>query len=281
MDNGNREKRPPVKRHYRPKGFIEKSSEHEAAVETEGVIEGRNAVIEAFRAGLNVDKVYIAKGDVDSTLRHIAGTARKSGAVVVEADRRKLDSMSATGAHQGVIALSCVREYVSIEDILELARQKQEAPFIVICDEITDSHNLGAIIRTAEAVGAHGMIIPKRRSVGITAVVQKTSAGAASHLAVARVPNITAAIEKLKKEGVWIFGAAAQGNAVLWDTELTGAIAIVIGSEGEGMTRLVSEHCDFKVRIPMLGKMSSLNASVSAAVFMYEALRQRSAAHGR
>ncbi|NLV49098.1 MAG: 23S rRNA (guanosine(2251)-2'-O)-methyltransferase RlmB [Clostridiales bacterium] len=242
----------------------------------EGQIEGRNAVLEALKAGRSLDKVYIVKGDTDNTLRYIASKARAAGAVVSEADRRKLDSMSVTHSHQGVIAVASVRAYESVGDILQTARDRGEVPLIVICDEISDPHNLGAIIRTAEASGAHGIIIPKRRSSGLTAVVGKTSAGAAEHLAVARVANIAAAIKELKEAGVWIFGAAAGGGTDLWKTDLSGPAAIVIGSEGEGMRRLVSESCDFLISIPMRGKISSLNASAAAAILLYEALRQRS-----
>ncbi len=193
----------------------------------------------------------------------------------MEADRRKLDAMSVTHAHQGVIAIASVRDYVSVEDILETARQKGQAPFIVVCDEISDYHNLGAIIRTAEAAGVHGVIIPKRRSAGLTATVSKTSAGAVEYMNVARVSNITATLKELKKAGIWIFGTAADGDTMLWQADLRGPAAIVIGSEGGGMSRLVAETCDFNVRIPMTGQVASLNASVSAAVLMYEAVRQR------
>lgn len=241
----------------------------------EGIIEGRNAVIEAMRAKHPIDKIYIAKGETDATLGHIASKAREAGIVVVEADRRKLDFMSVTHSHQGVIALAAVREYSSLEDILQIAKDKGESPFLIICDEISDPHNLGAIIRTAECAGAHGVIVPKRRSAGVTPIVSKTSAGAIEHLAVARVPNITSAIKELKKAGVWVFGTAADGKTELWDADLKGAIAIVIGSEGEGMGRLISENCDFTLKIPMYGKVSSLNASASAAIMIYEALRQR------
>jgi 23S rRNA (guanosine2251-2'-O)-methyltransferase len=216
------------------------------------------------------------KGDTDAALGHIASRARAAGAVVVDADRRKLDQMSVTHAHQGVIALASVRDYVSLEDILRFAEEKGEPPLIVLCDEISDPHNLGAIIRTAEASGAHGIVIPKRRSAGLTAVVEKTSAGAVEHVNVARVANLTAAIKELKKAGVWIFGAAAEGGTRLWEADLKGACAIVIGSEGDGMSRLVEENCDFLVSIPMAGRVSSLNASVSAAILLYEAVRQRS-----
>ena len=176
------------------------------------LIEGRNAVMEALRAGRTIDKIFIAKGDVDKTLGHIASKARSAGIVVTEADRRKLDAMSQTHAHQGAIALCAVKEYSTIEDMLAIAAERGEAPFLVLCDEISDPHNLGAIIRTAECVGAHGVIIPKRRSAGLTAVVDKTSAGALEHMAVARVPNLVSAIETLKKNGLWIYGTAAEGS---------------------------------------------------------------------
>ena len=185
------------------------------------LIEGRNAVIEPLRAGRAIDKIYIAKGEVDQTLGHIASKARAQGVVVVETDRRKLDAMSRTHAHQGVVALCAVKDYCTVEDLLQLAAEKGEAPFLIMCDEISDPHNLGAIIRTAECVGAHGVIIPKRRSAGLTAVVDKASAGAAEHLPIARVANLSAAIETLKKAGVWVYGAAAEGASPLWKTDLT------------------------------------------------------------
>ena len=241
----------------------------------DGLIEGRNAVIEALRAGTSIDKIYLQKGETDRTLGHIASTAREKGIVVVDADKRKLDFMSRTHAHQGVIALASVREYVSVADILNAAHEKGEAPLIVVCDEISDPHNLGAIIRTAECAGAHGVIIPKRRSAGLTSVVGKTSAGAVSYVPVARVPNIAALLKELQKEGVWVFGTAAEGTTTLYDADLKGPAAIVIGSEGDGMTRLVREGCDFLVSIPMKGKISSLNASAAAAILLYEAVRQR------
>ena len=257
-------KRPPLRR----------SAPIEA--ENDGVIEGRNAVIEALRAGTAIDKIYIMKGETDSALGHIASAAREKGIVVVDADRRKLDGMSRTHSHQGVIALAAVREYASVSDILQSARDKGEAPLVVVCDELSDPHNLGAVIRTADAAGAHGVIIPKRRSAGLTAVVAKTSAGAVAHVPVARVPNIAALLADLKKRGIWIFGAAAEGSVSLYDADLAGPAAIVIGSEGDGMTRLVRESCDFLVSIPMKGRISSLNASAAAAVVLYEAVRQRS-----
>lgn len=242
----------------------------------ENKIEGKNAVMEALKAGRTIDKVYIVRGEADKSLKFIASKARAAGAVVSEVDRRKLDFMSETHAHQGVIAVAAVREYSTVEEILAIAEERGEKPLVVICDEISDPHNLGAIIRTAECAGAHGIIIPKHRSAGITAIVEKTSAGAVEHMAVARVANINAAIDKLKEAGVWVFGTAADANTGLWQADLKGSSAIVIGSEGDGMSRLVSENCDFKVSIPMHGKVSSLNASAAASIMLYEAVRQRS-----
>ena len=243
--------------------------------EADGVIEGRNAVIEALRAGTAIDKIYLAKGDTDSALGHIANTARANGVVVVNADRRKLDEMSRTHAHQGVIAVAAVREYASIEDIFQRAEEQGEPPLIVLCDELSDPHNLGAVIRTAECAGAHGVVIPKRRSAGLTAIVAKTSAGAVSHIPVAGVPNLTALMKELQKRGVWIFVAEMNGTTSLYEADLKGPAAIVIGSEGSGMSRLVAETCDFTVSIPMKGKINSLNASAAAAILLYEAVRQR------
>ena len=228
--------------------------------EADGIIEGRNAVIEALRVGTAIDKIYLAKGETDKTLGHIASKARDAGIVVVEADRRKLDGMSRTHAHQGVIALAAVREYATVESILAAAAEKGD---------------LGAILRTAECAGARGVIIPKRRSAGLTAVVAKTSAGAVSYIPVARVANIPSLLKELKKQGIWVFGTAADGTTDLYGADLKGPAAIVIGSEGSGMTRLVSESCDFLVSIPMKGRISSLNASAAAAILLYEAVRQR------
>ena len=243
--------------------------------ENDGVIEGRNAVIEALRAGVAIDNIFIARGETDSALGHIASTAREKGVVVVDADRRKLDGMSRTHSHQGVIALAAVREYASVDDILSAARDRGEPPLILVCDELSDPHNLGAVIRTADAAGAHGVIIPKRRSAGLTAVVGKTSAGAVAHVPVARVPNLPSLLRELKDAGVWVFGAAMTGSTPLYQADLKGPAAIVIGSEGAGLGRLVEETCDFTVSIPMFGKINSLNASAAAAVLLYEAVRQR------
>ena len=241
----------------------------------DGIIEGRNAVAEALRAGTPIDKVFVLKGEVDLPLRQLANQARQQGAVLAEVDRHKLDAMSRTHAHQGIVAVAAVREYASVEDLLQAARDRGEPPLLVVCDELSDPHNLGAVIRTAECAGAHGVIIPKRRSAGLTAVVAKTSAGAVSHLPVARVANLPSLLKQLKKEGLWIFGAAADGPVSLYEADLKGPAAIVIGSEGSGMSRLVAETCDVLVRIPMKGKLTSLNASAAAAILLYEAVRQR------
>ena len=243
---------------------------------SEGMIEGRNALTEALKSGRHIDKLFVAEGSTDRSLTRLAAMAKEAGAVVVPTDRRKLDQMSPTGAHQGVIALVAAHEYASVDDILALAAERREAPLIVICDELSDPHNLGAIIRTAECAGAHGVIIPKRRSVGLTAVVAKASAGALEYLPVARVSNIHQTILSLKEQGVWIYGTAADAESGLYRTDLTGPAAIVIGNEGAGMSKLVRESCDVLVSIPLKGRISSLNASAAAAVMLYEALRQRS-----
>ena len=266
----NREQKP--QRGERKKEFPKREREDAP----ENMMEGRNAVTEALSAGRTIDKLFVADGDTDRALGRICAMAKQAGAVVVPTDRRKLDYMSATGAHQGVIAMVAAHDYASIDDILKKAQDAGEPPLIVICDELSDPHNLGAIIRTAECAGAHGIIIPKRRSVGLTAVVGKASAGALEYMPVARVSNITAAIDTLKKAGVWVYGTAAEGDTTLYKADLKSAAAIVIGNEGEGMSRLVSERCDFKVSIPMKGSISSLNASAAAAIMLYEAVRQRS-----
>ncbi len=241
----------------------------------QGLIEGRNAITEALKSGRAINKVFLADGDVDKSLGRLAAQAKDAGAVVVRIDRRKLNEMSPTGAHQGIIASVAAHEYSTIEEILASAKEKGEAPLLVICDELSDPHNLGAILRSAECAGAHGVIIPKRRSVGLTAVVGKASAGAIEYMPVARVSNLSAAIRELKDRGVWIYGTAAEGASPLYQTDLTGPTAIVIGNEGVGMSRIVAESCDFKVSIPMKGKISSLNASAAAAILLYEAVRQR------
>lgn len=236
--------------------------------------EGRNAVMELLRAGRTVDKLFVAP-DQNGRMADIIALAKKSGAVITQVDRRKLDAMSETGVHQGVIAQAAAHEYVSIDDILQVARDRGEQPLILVCDGLTDPHNLGAVIRSAETAGAHGVVIPKRRSVGLTATAAKASAGAIEHIGVARVTNLAAAIDELKENGVWVFGADAGGDKQLYEADFAGAAAIVIGSEGNGLSRIVHDKCDFIVSIPMKGKVNSLNASAAAAVLLYEAVRQR------
>lgn len=236
--------------------------------------EGRNAVMELLRAGKTVDKLFVAP-DQNGRMAEIIAMAKAAGAVVTQVDRRKLDAMSETGVHQGVIAQAAAHAYVSLDDILQTARDRGEQPLILVCDGLTDPHNLGAVIRSAETAGAHGVVIPKRRSVGLTATAAKASAGAIEHIGVARVTNLAAAIDTLKEQGVWVFGADAGGDKQLYEADFVGAAAIVIGSEGNGLSRIVREKCDFIVSIPMKGKVNSLNASAAAAVLLYEAVRQR------
>ena len=240
----------------------------------ENQLEGRNAVLEVLKSGRDIEKIIVQKGNVEGTIRRIVGIAKEKGVVVQEVVKQKLDEMSQTKNHQGVIAIVSEHEYADVEDIINSAESKGEKPFIIILDNITDPHNLVAIIRTAECAGAHGVIIPKRRSVGLTAVVGKTSAGAIEYMPVARVTNIARTIDDLKSRGIWV-ACADMGGDDYFDTSLDGALALVIGSEGEGVSRLVKEKCDFTVSIPMYGKISSLNASVAAALLMYEAVRQR------
>ncbi|MBQ7047172.1 MAG: 23S rRNA (guanosine(2251)-2'-O)-methyltransferase RlmB [Oscillospiraceae bacterium] len=236
------------------------------------IICGRNPVLEALKSGASLDTVYISgEGGI---LGKIRSMAKDSGAVVKNADTKKLDQLTGGKSHQGVVAIGACAEYVSVEDILEVSRKKGTQPFIIICDEIEDPHNLGAIIRTAETAGADGVIIPKRRSASLNSTVFKTSAGAASWLPVARVSNLASAIDTLKENGVWIYGTDASGEN--YDgVDLCGSIGLVIGSEGFGMGRLIKEKCDFLLKLPMYGKITSLNASVAAGIFMYEAVRQR------
>ena len=238
------------------------------------MIEGRNAVLEAFRSGKCVDKLFILDGCQDGPVRTIAREARKHDVIVSFVAKERLDQMSKTGKHQGVIASAAAYEYAEVEDILNLAREKGEPPFIFLLDNIEDPHNLGAIIRTANLAGAHGVIIPKRHAVGLTATVAKTSAGALNYTPVAKVTNLGATMEELKKEGLW-FVCADMGGTTMYDLNLTGPIGLVIGNEGEGVGRLVKEKCDYVASIPMKGDIDSLNASVAAGVLAYEIVRQR------
>ncbi len=262
-------------RNERPRRADRFAQRPEPVEEVEGQLEGRNAITEAIRSGRTIDKVFVASGDTDRALQHLAAQAKEAGAVVVPVDRRKLDTMSTTGRHQGIIALAAAHEYFTVADLLQEAAARGENALIVICDELTDPHNLGAIIRSAECAGAHGVIIPKRRSVGLTATVAKASAGAVEYMKVARVTNINAAIQELKDNGVWVFGTAAEGSIPMYEADLKGPAAIVIGNEGEGMSPLVRKNCDVMVHIPMNGKISSLNASAAASILLYEAVRQR------
>ena len=272
-NNGRDQARRPERRpERRADRFAERKQEVE---EVEGQLEGRNALTEALRAGRTIDKVFIADGDTDRGLQRLAAEAKEAGAVIVPVDRRKLDQMSFTRSHQGVIALAAAHDYYTIDDILEEAASRGENALIVICDELSDPHNLGAIMRSAECAGAHGVIIPKRRSVGLTATVAKASAGAVEYMKVARVTNINNAINELKEKGVWVFGTAAEGSVPMYKADLTGPAAIVIGNEGDGMSPLVRKNCDMLVHIPMKGRISSLNASAAASILLYEAVRQR------
>lgn len=240
----------------------------------EFIIEGRNAVLEAFRAGKTIDKLFVLDGCQDGPVKSILREAKKTDTIINFVDKERLDRLANSGHHQGVVAQAAAYEYAEVEDILNAAREKGEAPFIFILDEIEDPHNLGAIIRTANLCGAHGVIIPKRRAVGLTATVAKTSAGAVNYTPVAKVTNIAKTIEELKKEGMWFVCADMDGRT-MYDLNLTGPIGLVIGNEGAGVSRLVKEKCDFTASIPMKGDIDSLNASVAAGVLAYEIVRQR------
>ena len=241
---------------------------------TEFTIEGRNAVIEAFRSGKTIDKIYVLDGCQDGPIMTIKREAKKHDTLIKYVAKERLDQLSETGKHQGVIAVAAAYEYAQVEDILENARQKGEAPFVFLLDNIEDPHNLGAIIRTANLAGAHGVIIPKNRAVGLTATVARTSAGALNYTPVAKVTNLGKTIEELKKEGMW-FVCADMGGTTMYDLDLKGSMGLVIGNEGNGVSRLVREKCDFVASIPMKGNIDSLNASVAAGVLAYEIVRQR------
>ena len=240
----------------------------------EFTIEGRNAVLEAFRSGKTIDKLFVLDGCHDGPVNTITREARKGDTIINYVSKERLDAMSKTGKHQGVMAYAAAYTYAEVSDILDAAREKNEPPFIFILDGIEDPHNLGAIIRTANLAGAHGVIIPKRHAVGLTATVARTSAGALNYTPVAKVTNISATIEELKKEGLW-FVCADMGGETMYNLDLKGAIGLVIGNEGDGVSRLVKEKCDFIASIPMKGDIDSLNASVAAGVLAYEVVRQR------
>lgn len=242
------------------------------------LIIGRNPVLEAIKAGRNIDILYVSKGEKQGSVGKIVALCREAGIMIKETDNKKLDYMCGGGTHQGVIAKVAAHEYATVDDILHRAAEKGEAPFIIICDEIADPHNLGAIIRTAECAGAHGVIIPKRRSATLNYTVDKTSAGALEYMPVARVSNLPSTMEDLKKQGVWIYGTDMNGET--WcSVDLKGPMALVIGSEGNGMGRLVREKCDFILSLPLEGNINSLNASVAGGIVMYEVCRQRGGFH--
>ncbi len=241
---------------------------------TKDLIAGRNPVTEALRSGRPIDTLYVAKGELSGSVKVIAALAKEKQIPVKEVDRKKLDFMTAHSAHQGVVAAVAMKDYAEVDDIFALAQKRGEEPFVIVLDEIEDPHNLGAIIRTAECAGAHGIIIPKRRSAGLSYTVGKASAGAYEYVPVARVTNIAAAIDDLKERGCWVYGADMDGQTYC-SCRLKGAAALVIGNEGKGLGRLVREKCDAILSLPMLGKINSLNASVAAGILMYEFTRQR------
>ena len=248
--------------------------EHKAKHGNENLIEGRNAVLEAFRSGKPVDKLFVLDGCQDGPVRTIVREAKKHDTLVQFVDKERLTQLSQTGRHQGVIAYTAAYEYAQVEDMLALAKERGEDPFLILLDDIEDPHNLGAIIRTANLAGAHGVIIPKRRAVGLTATVAKTSAGAINYTPVAKVTNLTKTMKELKEKGLW-FVCADMGGKSMYKLNLTGPIGLVIGNEGEGVSRLVKETCDFVASIPMKGDIDSLNASVATGVLAYEIVRQR------
>lgn len=245
------------------------------AQNTTNRIEGRNPVTEALKSGRTIDKILVQSGDKNGSIRKIIALAREKKIVITEVERTKLDKLSETKSHQGVIAFAAAKEYSTIDEILQFAMDKGEPPFVIIADDLNDPHNLGSIIRTANAAGAHGVIIPKRNSVGLSPVVEKTSAGALEFMKVARVSNLASAIDTLKKANVWIVGADMDGDNTIYTHDFSGSVGIVVGSEGKGISRLVKEKCDFIVRIPMFGQINSLNASVAAALMIYEVARTR------
>ena len=238
-------------------------------------VEGRNAVIELLESGKDINKLYITKGEKNGSINKIIALAKENKVVIVEKDKKQMEEMAQTDNYQGVIAIVPPFEYCEIDDILNYAKEKEENPFVLILDGIEDTHNLGAIIRTAETAGVHGIIIPKRRAASVNSTVSKVSCGAIEYMRVARVSNITDSINKLKEEGLWICGTSISAEKYYFNQDLTGPLGIVIGNEGKGMSDLVEKNCDFLVKIPMMGKVESLNASVSTGIIVYEALKQR------
>ena len=266
MTNGNDGK-------YGKRRAVAAHAEKRERTPDEGIVFGRNAVKELLASGKDVDKIMVARGEREGSISVLAAQALERGIPLLEVDRKKLDMMCAGGAHQGIVAMAALATYVDVSDILAYAASRDEAPMLVICDGVEDPHNLGAIIRSAECAGFHGLIIPKRHSATMTATVAKASAGAISHLRIAKVANLATTIDALKKQNIWIYGADMDGS-VYYETDLKGPIAIVLGSEGEGLSRLVEEKCDFRLSIPLYGNVNSMNVSAAAAVLFCEAARQ-------
>lgn len=258
------------------KGHNERNNNEENYIkQREDLVEGRNAVIELLKSNKTIEQLFIANGKMEGSINKILGLAKDKGVIVKEVDRKKLDLMSETKAHQGVIAQITPFKYSTVDEILNYAKQKDEDPFIVILDELEDPHNLGSIVRTAELCGVHGIIIPKRRNVGVTATVYKASVGAIEYVKIAKVTNVNSTIDELKAKNIWVYGADINGEEYSYDTNFNGACAIVIGNEGKGISKLTKNKCDKLVKIPMIGKINSLNASVAGGIMMYEVLKGR------
>ena len=262
-------------RHKRPQAETEPKRREEPRELPDDVLVGRNAVTEALKSGRGINKLWIASGDREGSVAEIAALAKERGIVVQYVERAKIEALAGGHRHQGVLAYVAPVPYAELEDILKATEAKGEAPFIVLLDELEDPHNLGALLRTADATGVHGILIPKRRSVSLNATVAKTSAGAVEYVPVARIGNIAQTLKKLKEKGFWVAGADMDGEKAYYEADLTGPLVLVVGSEGKGMSRLTKEACDFIVRMPMVGRINSLNASVAGSILMYESMRQR------
>ena len=262
-------------RHKRPQSETEPKRREEPRELPDDVLVGRNAVTEALKSGRGINKLWIASGDREGSVAEIAALAKERGIVVQYVERAKIEALAGGHRHQGVLAYVAPVPYAELDDILKAAEEKGEAPFLVLLDELEDPHNLGALLRTADATGVHGILIPKRRSVSLNATVAKTSAGAVEYVPVARIGNIAQTLKKLKEKGFWVAGADMDGEKAYYEADLTGPLVLVVGSEGKGMSRLTKEACDFIVRMPMVGRINSLNASVAGSILMYESMRQR------
>ena len=262
-------------RHKRPQAETEPKRREEPRELPDDVLVGRNAVTEALKSGRGINKLWIASGDREGSVAEIAALAKERGIVVQYVERAKIEALAGGHRHQGVLAYVAPVPYAELEDILKAAEEKGEAPFLVLLDELEDPHNLGALLRTADATGVHGILIPKRRSVSLNATVAKTSAGAVEYVPVARIGNVAQTLKKLKEKGFWVAGADMDGEKAYYEADLTGPLVLVVGSEGKGMSRLTKEACDFIVRMPMVGRINSLNASVAGSILMYESMRQR------